>query len=642
MSNESKSRPKVLSQITYILILLIYMAPSLMFGVMGLQSGIFTEDDFKVVLTHPLNILLFVIMIILCVINCNFLRSTINRYRHGLTDARKTNLGIRYLAYGTIITPNVAGIFLAINAVIAYQTGKITCDNFLGMSLPHVPMIFIGFATVLNFSLLFYIIFLQSLERQIHDIPFDKSTMILGLRRRNILTVCFGILGIFFYLLAIMMVPANIDFGIRALLNKAVPSVFYSLIYFIIIEYLLAGDVVGCVSTIDKIAAALSSKDYIIDDAKATNRSELGLIVQNMNTLKNTTAGLLSEFEKSTQSTVTHSDDLVANMGVTKNNVDNIISSINSISDLIKEQSVGVIESSTSTEQIMGKINNLNESITAQAAGVAQSSAAVEQMVANIASVTKILENNSITVNNLANAAELGQAQIENTVQTAEEVYKESEGILEASSIIQTISSQTNLLAMNAAIESAHAGEAGKGFAVVADEIRKLAEQSGLQSKAIGNNLKTLSDSITRISNDIKDVQSVFRNIFELSQQVKNQESVISNAMEEQNSGNQQVLQAMRSIMETTNTVKNDSVEMITGSEKVITEMKKLQTISNTIDNDMGDIKDSSTKISEAITVTNYSTKDTKASLNILMDKISEFKLKDASEDEEDFVVEEM
>ena len=198
---------------------------------------------------------------------------------------------------------------------------------------------------------------------------------------------------------------------------------------------------------------------------------------------------------------------------------------------------------------------------------------------------------------------------------------------MQASSIIQNIASRTNLLAMNAAIESAHAGEAGKGFAVVAEEIRKLAEQSGEQSKSIDENLRSLSEAIGGISTDINLVQNAFESIYDLSKKVREQETVIANAMEEQNSGNQQVLEAMREISDSSTEVKNGSAEMLVGGEQILKEMKNLSDITTVIADNMNQINDFSQQISDAITITTASTNSTQEGLTLLLKDLNTFKL---------------
>ena len=180
---------------------------------------------------------------------------------------------------------------------------------------------------------------------------------------------------------------------------------------------------------------------------------------------------------------------------------------------------------------------------------------------------------------------------------------------------------------MNAAIEAAHAGEAGKGFAVVADEIRKLAEESASQGKAITTTLKTLGGEIDTLSASSKMVENQFTTIFTLSAQAKSMSDQLTAAMLEQEAGSKEVLSAIKNINAVTTEVQAGSEEMLKGGESVAEEMHKLDNMTQLITNSMTEMAAGAVQINRAIQDVNEITQENKQSIERLAEEVSKFKV---------------
>ena len=318
---------------------------------------------------------------------------------------------------------------------------------------------------------------------------------------------------------------------------------------------------------------------------------------------------------------------LSANMAETANAINGISTNIDEVKQQTLTQAASVSETSATIEQIVRTIQQLNHSIETQAASVAESSSSIEQMVANIASIGQTLGKTDEVIKNLTGATGDGKATLITSNTITQKIAEESGSLLEASSVIQHIASQTNLLAMNAAIEAAHAGEAGKGFAVVADEIRKLAEDSAAQGKTITTTLKDLSGEIETLSASSKLVEEKFGTIFNLAEEVKEMSARLTEAMREQENGSKEVLGAIKNINMVTVEVQSGSEEMLKGGERVTKEMYKLGDLTRIITDSMNKMTEGALEINNTVQEVNKITQKNRQSIDGLVAEVKKFKI---------------
>jgi methyl-accepting chemotaxis protein len=358
-----------------------------------------------------------------------------------------------------------------------------------------------------------------------------------------------------------------------------------------------------------------------------SRKDEIGELAGCFNLTMDKIMNLVLTIKGRTSNLFTIGNELAENMNQTAASVRQITSNIQDIKGKTINQSASVTETDSIMERVTVNIEKLNISVEEQTSSVSQSSSAIEQMLANIGSVTQTLIRNTENVNELTAAAEEGRQGLRVVSQDIQEISKESEGLLQINSLMQTIASQTNLLSMNAAIEAAHAGEAGKGFAVVADEIRKLAENSSNQSKTISSVLKKIKNHIDLITKSTNAVLDKFQAINSRIQTVSDQEAQVRASMEEQGIGSQQILEAVSRLNELTDKVKNHSAEMLGGSREVIEESKNLAVVTREISDSMNEMDAGAEEINAAVSRVNGISTANKDHINALAAEISRFKV---------------
>ncbi|MGP1459090.1 MAG: methyl-accepting chemotaxis protein [Treponema sp.] len=320
-------------------------------------------------------------------------------------------------------------------------------------------------------------------------------------------------------------------------------------------------------------------------------------------------------------------DELASNMTETASSVYEISTNIEGVKKQMLTHSASVVAIGSSLQVMSNTIGNVDGHVAVQAKSVEDSSHSVKQMVLNIQSVAATVEKNLQTLKELNNATGEGKKMIAKTVDLSKSVAESSEILLDTSSVIENIAAQTNLLAMNPAIEAAHAGEAGKGFAVVAGEIRTLAEESGAQGKNITAILRELKDKIEKVNDAALSAARRFDDIFRLAERTEAEEQNIVGNMRAQSSASERIAQSMKHIEEMTHEVKKSSQEMLSNSNLVAAEIKRLGKMSDSIANSMHEMASGAVQITNAVQEVNGISQTNKQSIGNMVEAVRKFRV---------------
>lgn len=371
-------------------------------------------------------------------------------------------------------------------------------------------------------------------------------------------------------------------------------SVLLSIISLVLIK-ILKSSTKEFINVLDKVSSGDFSMDINTDE-----KNEFGLMKNKLNATIQSLSNALSTIINNMNDLNEHSLSLSALSEETT-------SSSQQVAEAIQGVAKGSVEQSKNLMEISNSVNNLEKSVD----GISNS---VININTNISQINNKAQSSKSDLNNITDSVENIQNSFSDVNIQLKELMNSINQIEKISKSIQDIADQTNLLSLNASIESARAGEAGKGFAVVADEVRKLADQS----KIFSNEINILISNILNNASNVDEASNA------VGTELDNQINIVSSSLK----SFEEIIVSVEGIIPLTNEAVTDLDKIVSEKEEIAFKVTNASSISEENSASAEEISASSEEIaSSSEEVANSATKLSDIARNIT-DKVNEFKIK--------------
>ena len=334
---------------------------------------------------------------------------------------------------------------------------------------------------------------------------------------------------------------------------------------------------------------------------------DFGLIMTSMNKLMDFLKVSLTTLKNESGSVGDTAADLLNITESSSENMNQIVASFNEIKKQNEQQDKRMEEAKANITKLNNDAAKITNTMQIQAQSEGRSAEAISQIAKNTTHINELIKQAQVFSKELSESSATGAVEVNQTELVINNVSDSSKKMIEVIQVIQKVVSQTNLLAMNAAIEAAHAGESGKGFSVVADEIRKLAEDTQHHAKSIKDLITEITTAVDNGAKNMKDTKAMFEKI---QQEIEQQSDIVDNiskTMDIQSAQTEEVLSTSNKIAAQTKDVNN----LIINQAKYTEEIK----------NDMNDVAEFSAQINTAMAESSVILKNFSNSIEVINDK---------------------